>query len=175
MPPRPGSSEEAERRAENAGLDEEAVLGELHYRISSDWSEREEDNSETADMISRIYVPQEKDGGALDVMRKGISLVERDALAEGKRNLGSVGQFIKQWESTYGISITQEMTDRQLPSGADQGWAFESVSDGRGGRGMLLLADMYLYAVYYAAEDSANNAFRDIWADIAGSVWIERP
>lgn len=175
VPPRPGSSAQAAEDAQKAGLDEEAVLGELHYRVDSNWTMREEDETETGDMIFRIYTLPDDDTAALDVLRKGISLIERDALAEGKRNLGSVGQFTKQWESTYGISLTQELTDNQLPPGAEYGWVFESLGESRGGQGVLLIADMYMYAVYYAAEDSTDNPFQEVWNAIFGSVWIDEP
>lgn len=175
IPPRPRSVEQGVEQAKAAGLNDLVQLDELHYAVSSDWSMREEDATDTGDMIARIYTVPGEDGAALDVLRKGISLIERDALEEGKRNLGSIGQFTKQWESTYGLTLTTELTDRQLPEGAQHGWVFESLTEGRGGRGIILVADMYMFAVYYAAEDAADNPFTDIWDALVGSLWIDAP
>lgn len=172
IPSMPATREEAARNAEAAGLSDVQELMGMTYRVNGDWKVTEQDNMAEGEMFSRIYTPSGADA-SLDVMGKGISLIELDALSEGKRNLGSVGQFQKQWESTYGISVTQDLTSDQLPPGADMGWAFESQSVGRGGQGVLLIAGQYMYAIYYAAERVQDNPFRGIWDAIVGSVSIE--
>lgn len=174
VPLKPATREQAAEDAEAAGLNESQSLMGLSYRVSGSWSETEEDMTEEGQMMYRVYTP-EGGGSALDVMAKGISLIERDALAEGKRNLGSVGQFMKQWESTYGLTLTQELDADQLPDGADMAWVFESLGAGRGGQGIILIADMYMYSVYYAAEDSQDNPFRDIWNALIGCIEADPP
>lgn len=156
-----------------AGLDEDAELEGLSYKISSAWTKQDsqEDGSGEDQKIALYSAEGDAQSGllvtAIEIEPEFWQLINAESLQPGEQ---VYDQIVSNWAAAFGENGTKMMDTP--PPGSHAAWEGEITQDGETTHSVMIIGENGLEYSLTLTEKDDGSAFSGVWDDLVASLSV---